>query len=48
MGERRAGAAVVALVVLLALNLRTMLAGLPPLVGDVQADPGLSGARRAS
>ena len=44
MGERRAGAAVVALVVLLALNLRTMLAGLPPLVGDVQADLGLSGA----
>ena len=40
----RAGAAVVTAVVLLALNLRSVLAGLPPLVADIRADLGLSGA----
>ena len=40
----RVGAALVAAVVLLALNLRSVLAGLPPLVTDVRADLGLSAA----
>jgi CP family cyanate transporter-like MFS transporter len=40
----RAGAAIVSAVVLLALNLRSVLAGLTPLVPDVRADLGLSGA----
>jgi CP family cyanate transporter-like MFS transporter len=42
-GER-AGPAMVLAIVLLALNLRTVLASLPPLVADVRADLGLSGA----
>ena len=42
-GER-AGAKIVAAVVLLAINLRSVLAGLPPLIADVRADLGLSGA----
>ena len=40
----RAGAAVLAAVVLLALNLRSVLAGLTPLVADIRADLGLSAA----
>ena len=40
----RVGAALVAAVVLLALNLRSVLAGLPPLIADVRADLGLSAA----
>jgi CP family cyanate transporter-like MFS transporter len=36
--------ALAAAVVLLAINLRTVLAGLPPLVGDVRADLGMSAA----
>ncbi len=40
----RAGAAILAAVVLLALNLRSVLASLPPLVADIRADLGLSGA----
>jgi MFS transporter, CP family, cyanate transporter len=40
----RAGLAILAAVVLLALNLRTVLASLPPLLADVRADLGLSGA----
>lgn len=43
-GPHRAGAAIVAAVVLLALNLRSVLAGLTPLVPDIRADLGLSGA----
>ena len=42
--RQRAGAAIVAAVVLLALNLRSVLAGLPPLVADIRADLGLSAA----
>ena len=42
-GER-AGAKIVAAVVLLAINLRSVLAGLPPVIADVRADLGLSGA----
>jgi CP family cyanate transporter-like MFS transporter len=42
--QGRAGAALVAAVVLLALNLRSVLAGLPPLIADVRADLGLSAA----
>ncbi len=42
--QGRVGAALVAAVVLLALNLRSVLAGLPPLVPDVRADLGLSAA----
>ena len=42
--EGRAGMAIVTAVVLLALNLRTVLAGLPPVIADVRADLGLSGA----
>ncbi|HET8949074.1 MAG TPA: MFS transporter [Solirubrobacteraceae bacterium] len=42
-GER-AGAALVAAVVLLAINLRSVLAGLPPVIADVRADLGLSAA----
>ena len=41
---QRAGAGIVAAVVLLALNLRSVLAGLPPLVDDIRADLGLSAA----
>ena len=41
---RRAGMAVVSAVVLLALNLRSVLAGLTPLVPDIRADLGLSAA----
>jgi CP family cyanate transporter-like MFS transporter len=40
----RAGPAIVAAVVLLSINLRTVLAGLPPLVDDVRDDLGLSAA----
>jgi len=40
----RAGAAILAAVVLLALNLRSVLAGLTPLVADIRADLGLSAA----
>ena len=40
----RAGAAVLTAVVLLALNLRSVLAGLTPLVADIRADLGLSAA----
>ena len=40
----RAGPAIVAAVVLLSINLRTVLAALPPLIEDVRADLGLSGA----
>jgi CP family cyanate transporter-like MFS transporter len=40
----RAGAAVVAAVVLLSINLRTVLASLPPLVADIRSDLGLSAA----
>jgi CP family cyanate transporter-like MFS transporter len=40
----RAGPAVVVAIVLLALNLRTVLASLPPLIADVRADLGLSAA----
>ena len=43
-GER-AGATIVAAVVLLAINLRSVLAGLPPLVADIRADLGLSARR---
>ena len=43
LGER-AGPAMVLAIVLLAINLRTVLASLPPLVSDVRADLGLSGA----
>ena len=43
-GAERAGAALVAAVVLLAINLRSVLAGLPPLIADVRADLGLSAA----
>jgi CP family cyanate transporter-like MFS transporter len=42
-GER-ASLAIVTAVVLLALNLRSVLAGLTPLVADIRADLGLSGA----
>jgi CP family cyanate transporter-like MFS transporter len=42
--QGHAGAALVAAVVLLALNLRSVLAGLPPLIADVRADLGLSAA----
>jgi CP family cyanate transporter-like MFS transporter len=38
----RAGAATVASIILLAINLRTVLASFPPLVPDVRADLGLS------
>ena len=40
----RAGPSVVAAIVLLALNLRTVLASLPPLVANVRTDLGLSAA----
>lgn len=40
----RAGVAIVAAVVLLALNLRSVLAGLPPVVPDLRADLGISAA----
>jgi CP family cyanate transporter-like MFS transporter len=40
----RASAAIVSAVVLLALNLRSVLAGLPPLVPDIRGDLGLSAA----
>ena len=40
----RAGAKIVVAVVLLAINLRSVLAGLPPLIADVRADLGLSAA----
>jgi CP family cyanate transporter-like MFS transporter len=43
LGER-AGPGVVLAIVLLAINWRTVLASLPPLVTDVRADLGLSGA----
>jgi CP family cyanate transporter-like MFS transporter len=42
-GER-AGVALVAAVVLLAINLRSVLAGLPPVIADVRAGLGLSAA----
>jgi CP family cyanate transporter-like MFS transporter len=40
----RAGPALVVAIVLFAINLRTVLASLPPLVTDIRADLGLSGA----
>ena len=43
-GGERAGAAILAAVVLLAINFRSVLASLPPLVPDVRADLGISGA----
>lgn len=39
----RAGAGMVSAIVLLALNLRTVVASLPPLLSDVRSDLGLSG-----
>jgi CP family cyanate transporter-like MFS transporter len=42
--DERAGPALVAAVVLLAINLRSVLAGLPPVIADVRADLGLSAA----
>src|SRR4051794_32763819 len=41
--SRRSATAAAAAIVLLALNLRTLVASLPPLLGDVRADLGLSG-----
>jgi len=42
--RERAGVAIVAAVVLLALNLRSVLAGLPPVVPDLRDDLGISAA----
>ena len=42
-GRRRAAAGAMTAIVLLALNLRTLVASLPPLLNDVRADLGLSG-----
>jgi CP family cyanate transporter-like MFS transporter len=42
--EGGAGPAILTAVVLLAVNLRTVLAGLPPVIADVRADLGLSAA----
>jgi CP family cyanate transporter-like MFS transporter len=42
--DGRAGAKLVTAVVLLSINLRSVLAGLPPVIADVRADLGLSAA----
>jgi MFS transporter, CP family, cyanate transporter len=42
--DGHAGAALVTAVVLLSINLRSVLAGLPPVIADVRADLGLSAA----